>query len=93
MKSKVKYTPQGFSYVDVTLADCIRWGGLGICNSCGKVCNELKLVFVLTDTYCNDCFNKWQERAKYYTKEDIEHDLNVQKGRDILWYTVHGVLE
>ena len=53
--SKIKYTPQGFSYVDVNLTDCINWGGLGICAGCDKISNEAKLIFVLGDIYCNEC--------------------------------------
>lgn len=86
MKKEVKYTPQGFSYVDITLKECINWGGCGICNSCGTIANDLKLVYVLGDTYCEKCFNEWLERAKNYSEEDIKHDLNVQKDRDIAWY-------
>ena len=89
MKDRIKYTPQGFSYVDVTLQECINWGGYGICNSCGKISNDLKLVYVLTDTYCENCFNDFLERAKFFTKEDIEYELNVQKNNDIKWYEYH----
>lgn len=90
MKHTIKYTPQGFSYVDITLEDCLNWGGLGICNGCGKgPFEKLKLIYVLGDTYCEKCFNNWLERAKTYSKQDIEYDLNVQQGRDIKWYEYH----
>ncbi len=88
-KRKIKYTPQGFSYIDVTLEDCIRWGGLGICAGCDIICNNLKLIFVLGDVYCNECFKKWLERSKNYSKEDIEHDLKLQKEMDKKWYEYH----
>ena len=90
MKQAIKYTPQGFSYVDITLEDCLNWGGLGICNDCGEgPFKELKLIYVLGDTYCEKCFDDWQKRAKSYSREDIEHDLKIQKGRDIKWYKYH----
>ncbi len=92
MENKIKYTPQGFSYVDVTLMDCISWGGLGICNSCGKVCKNLKLVWVLADTYCDDCFNDFLKRSAKSSAQDIEHDLNLQREQDIKWYKYHGVI-
>ena len=88
-KRKIKYTPQGFSYVDVTLEDCMNWGGLGICAGCGEIHDRLKLIFVLTDTYCENCFNKCLERSKNYSKEDIEYDLKIQNGRDKQWYFYH----
>ncbi|MGM9543568.1 MAG: hypothetical protein ACI3T9_01160 [Romboutsia timonensis] len=87
---EIKYTPQGFSYVDVNLIDVISWGGLGICNGCNKGPFEnMKLIFVLGDTYCEECFNEWLERAKHYNKEDIESDLKYQKAHHINWYNYH----
>lgn len=69
---EIKYTPQGFSYVDVGIFEVINWGGIGICNSCGEgPFRNLKLVWVLGDTYCEKCFNEWLERAKRYSKNDI----------------------
>lgn len=88
-KRKIKYTPQGFSYIDVTLEDCVNWGGLGICNSCGGTYENLKLIFVLTDTYCEKCFNKWLRRSKNMSKEDIEYDLEIQERMDKKWYEYH----
>ena len=77
--SKLKYTPQGFSYIDIGLDDCLRWGGMGICNSCGKgPFKKLKLVYVLTDTYC-----------KNMSKQDVEHDLKIQDENHIRWYRYH----
>ena len=83
---EIKYTPQGFSYVDITIQQCFDWGGMGICNGCGEVHKNLKLVYVLADTYCEDCFNNFLERSKTMSKEDIEYDLDIQKDNDIKWY-------
>lgn len=87
---QIKYTPQGFSYIDVNLYDVVRWGGAGICNGCNSGPNKyMKLIFVLGDTYCESCFNDWLERSKNYSKEDIESDLEFQKDRDKKWYEMH----
>lgn len=87
---EIKYTPQGFSYVDVGIFEVINWAGIGICNSCGEgPFRNLKLVWVLGDTYCEKCFNEWLERAKHYSKNDIAEDLTLQKGNDIRWYKAH----
>ena len=92
-ENKIKYTPQGFSYVDVSLLEILNWGGLGVCTGCGKYpFKEMKLIYVLTDTMCNNCFYAWLERCKKMSKEDIEYDLNIQKHFHIEWYKVHGVL-
>lgn len=93
MKRKIKYTSQGFSYVDVYLEEILNWGGYGVCTSCNKVlCHEMKLIYVLHDTMCLRCFNEWRERIKKMRKEDIEYDLNIQKQYHIDWYKEHGVL-
>ena len=87
---EIKHTPQGFSYVDVSIFEVINWGGIGICNSCGKgPFRNLKLIWVLGDTYCENCFNKWLERAKHYSKKDIIEDLALQKDNDTKWYKAH----
>lgn len=91
--SRIKYTEQGFSYVDVTVEECLGWGGYCICNGCNNISSELKLVYVLTDTYCPTCFNEWVERSKKYSKEDIEYDLALQKERDKEWYGYHIKLD
>ena len=94
MKEKsIKYTRQGFSYVDVSLEEILNWGGYGVCTSCDKVlCSKMKLIYVLHDTLCLRCFNEWLERCKTYTKEDIKYDLKIQKYYHIDWYKAHGVL-
>lgn len=93
MENKIKYTPQGFSYVDVNLLEVIAWGGIGICNSCGHgPFRHMKLIYVLGDTYCDKCFEHFLERSKNMSKPDIEYDLSLQKGNDINWYKRHGVI-
>lgn len=93
MNEKIKHTPQGFSYVDVSLMECLKWGGAGICDGCGKGPHlKLKLIYVLRDTYCEKCFNEWLERCKSYTKEDIEYDLNIQNKYHVNWYKAHKVI-
>ena len=59
-KSRIKYTPTGFSYVEVTFNECLAWGGLGICDMCNKQEDEgpLYLVWVLHDVFCKDCFEE-----------------------------------
>lgn len=86
---RIKYTEQGFSYVEITTLECLKWGGMCICNGCGKISDNLKLIYVLGDVYCPKCFESWLERSKNMNKEDIEHDLYYQKDNDIRWYKCH----
>lgn len=90
---RIKYTKEGFSYVEVTPLECINWGGFCICNSCGDV-NFLKnnyLVFVLGDLYCEKCFNEWKNRDKKLSQYDIDFDLKLQKENHIEFYKAHLV--
>ena len=90
-KNRIKYTDCGFSYVKVTPYENISWGGFCVCNGCnGQFENEdMNLIFVLDDTYCDDCFKKWLERQKTYNKEDIEYDLKLQDEMSMKWYRYH----
>ncbi len=90
MKLKIKHTPQGFSYIDVTLANILNWGGLGICNGCNKgPFKKMKLIYVLHDTYCEDCFNDWLKQINKMSKSDIREDLQIQKYADKKYYEYH----
>lgn len=91
MKREIKYTPQGYSYVDVSLEECLNWGGLGICDGCNTGPHQnLKLIWALHDTYCNKCFNNWLERQKNYSKEDVEYDIKLQKSHDKKYYECYS---
>ena len=52
----------------------------------------MKLVYVLTDTYCEECFRECLKNFAQMPKEDIEYDLKIQKEYDVKWYKAHGVL-
>ena len=89
--NRIKTTERGFNYVDVTPYENIKWGGMCICNGCGNTVEDkpMKLVFVLTDTYCDDCFNEWTKRAKNYPQEDVDYDLKKQNEMSEVWYKYH----
>lgn len=74
MKSRIKTTPQGYMYVEVTKEDCLNWGGFAMCDLCGEMFEKSYLVFVLNGAICEKCFNEWVQRAKRY-----EDDLRLQE--------------
>lgn len=84
--SRIKYTKNGISYVDITPLECLLWGGSCICNGCGKIKTDLKLVHILSDTYCADCFSSFVKRSENMNKEDLEHDLKLQEDNDVNYY-------
>ncbi len=86
MEKQLQYTKQGYSYIKCNKQDCINWGGLGICDSCGKIMNEsIYLIFILNQAFCKKCFNDWIDRASRY-----EEDIELQKENHIKWYKIHG---
>lgn len=87
MEKELEYTKQGYSYVKCTRQDCLEWGGLGICDSCGELMDEpVYLIFVLGQAFCQKCFDEWKNRTKRY-----EEDIVLQKQNHIRWYKFHGI--
>ena len=90
IEQRIKHTKEGFNYIKVSPIEIINWGGACICNSCGKqYIEDMYFIFVLTDTYCEKCFNDWCNRNKNLTQEDIEYDLKIQKEMSHKWYNYH----
>lgn len=83
---RIKYTPQGYNYIKVTPGENFDWGGMCICNSCFKqfIKDDMYLVFVLGDTYCEKCFNEWVETVKTY-----KEDLKFQADNSLAYYEAH----
>ena len=89
--NKIEYTERGFNYVKVKPEDILQWGGFCVCNGCnGQFLEEdMYLVFVLGDCYCEKCFKEWLERAKKYKQKDVDEDLRYQKEHSFQWYKYH----
>ena len=82
---EIKTTPQGYYYADVTGSECLRWGGLGLCDSCNEpILDNGKLVWVLNSCYCDKCYNSWQTRAVA-----DEFDLYNQKDCAEEWFKLY----
>lgn len=83
---KLSYTKKGYSYIKCTKHDCYNWGGIAICDYCGKPMeNEVYLIFVLARAYCPICFKEWMKRSKRY-EDDIELQNRIQER----WYLNYG---
>lgn len=81
---RIEVTPQGYYYASVTKSECLSWGGLGVCDLCGKDFDNGKLIFVLSDCICDSCFNSWLQHSNIY-----EEDLKFQKERSEDWFKYH----
>lgn len=69
--AKVINNEKGFRVIEVTLSDCTKWGGMGICDHCNSAVPKGYYVAVLNSVLCERCYNRWYARAKFYP-EDME---------------------
>ncbi|MBO7615006.1 MAG: hypothetical protein J6T15_04860 [Bacilli bacterium] len=81
---KLEETNNGYLYAKVSRLECLSWGGMGMCDFCGKDMDEGYLVFVLHSCICPECFNTWIGRSKKY-----EDDLNYQDERADGWFKAY----
>lgn len=85
-KKLLYYTNTGYSYLKCDVHDCYKWGGFGICDSCGKEMKDrVYLIYILHQAFCPDCFSEWIENSTRY-----EDDLELQKVNHIKWYNAYG---
>lgn len=90
VEDRLEYTPRGFSYIKVTPHEIFSWGGLCICNGCGKrKMEDMNLCFVLLDVYCDKCWKEILERQQGFSQEDVDYDLALQKEQSLDWYRFH----
>ena len=91
LEYRIKDTPRGFSYVEVTPHEIFSWGGLCICNGCNEqILNDtMYLSFVLADTYCKDCWKGILRRQEKFSQEDVDYDLALQDREHLRWYGYH----
>ncbi len=83
---KVMYTKQGYSYIKCKREDCLDWGGLAKCDSCNEdMIDNVFLIYILGQAFCQECFEKWEQRAKRYTE-----DIKLQEENDERWYRAYG---
>lgn len=82
---RVKKDICGYYYAEVTKEEVKKWGGLGICDSCGyPIFNKSSkgyLIWVLSGCWCEECFIDWQKRNISY-----EEDLKLQKRHSKEYY-------
>ena len=76
---------KGFSVIKVSLLECVKWGGMGICDLCGEaVVNGGYYVAVLNSVMCEKCYNEWSERAIYYPEDSVIEVRNFNFMRKLL---------
>lgn len=87
MKKEIKYTNQGYSYVECTREECFSWGGACVCDDCNEnIEDTVYLIFVLGRALCKKCFEEWKKQSKVYAE-----DLQLQNERHVNYYIAHGL--
>lgn len=77
---------KGFRVIKVTLLDCFKFGGIGICDWCNErigFCNGY-YVAVLNSVMCEQCYNEWSESAIYYPEDCTAEERYFNNMRKIL---------
>ena len=69
MVKEIKVSPGGYYYAEVTSDECLQWGGLGVCDLCGKNFDKGYLVWVLSDCICQSCFDDWMTHQTRYEED------------------------
>lgn len=82
--AKVVKNEKGFKVIEVSLTECVQWGGLGICDSCGNASFKGYYVAVLNQMFCENCYKKWCERAIYYPEDSRIEERNFEIYKKIL---------
>lgn len=90
-EKRIKVLDCGYNYVEVTPEEVLNWGGYCVCNGCnGQFLNKnMYLIYLLSDTYCEDCFKERIRSFNTMSHEDIDSDLELQNRDSLDWYKYH----
>lgn len=82
---RIEETNNGYYYADVSIRECIGWGGLGLCDTCNEpIVDGGHLIFILGSCLCDNCFNDWLSRSKRY-----EEDIQIQQDNSEQWFKAY----
>ena len=70
---------KGFLVIKTSLTEIANIGGLGICDECNKASFVGYLVCVLNHWMCQDCYDQWSKRAKYYPEDSAIEQRNYNR--------------
>lgn len=78
--AKVHQSSKGFKVIRTeTIAEALKLGGIAICDSCNNASYTGYYVAVLNNWLCDECYEDWHLRAKYYSEDaDYENMLFTQ---------------
>ena len=68
--AKIIENKKCFKVIECSLAECIEFGGLGICDHCNSKSDIGYYVAVINSWICKECYDKFMLRAVRYN-EDI----------------------
>ncbi len=88
INKELKYFKNGISYLEATSKECFNWGGLSICDCCGKkICENGFLVWMIHSYVCKDCLKKIQDyKLNEADKEIQQYETDPTT---YIWYLYH----
>lgn len=83
--AKIIENKKGFKVIEVSMMECIIWGGYGICDSCNEPMGKRGYyIAVLNWVMCEKCYHEWLERAENYPEDRQIEDANFRVYKSIL---------
>ena len=52
---------KGFKVIEMSLPESVKaFGGVGVCDSCGRAAYTAYYIAVLNEAFCQYCYEEWQ---------------------------------
>jgi len=79
--AQVIENPKGFKVIKTTATECLKWGGMAVCDHCNKEVSYDSsgyFIAVLNHWVCPECYDKWLEKAILH-KDDKPYESKIFK--------------
>lgn len=75
---------KNFKVIQCNLQEVLKFGGMGICDTCGSPSFDGYYVAVLNRWLCSKCYHEWLERATNYPEDKQIEEKNFNFYKNIL---------
>ena len=82
--AEVVETEKGFKVIHTSRTECLKWGGIGICDHCNESPQHGYYVAVLNFWLCPDCYDRWIKNAKRYPEDNAVENMNFRYYKSLL---------
>lgn len=78
--AQIKDNKKGFKVIQISRSELVNklgeYGGMGICDSCGKTAQTGYYIAVLNRWFCPHCYIEWNAYATYYDEDKKIEEKN-----------------